>query len=140
MNLQDLMSSTLLLGFLSLDQINELMLLLMAREEQETTASSSDEQSSSSPARPQGWRPTMSVSDILSEPLLMSIMTSSQIADLMYLRLTQDMGRDDDEGNSSTGSSSSSSNNSSTRVEREEAQRRRLVRRRPLRSRHSIVT
>ncbi|XP_037523155.1 uncharacterized protein LOC119400219 isoform X5 [Rhipicephalus sanguineus] len=136
MNLQDLMSSSLLLGFLTLDQINELMLLLMAREDQETTASSSDEQSSSpSPPRPQGWRPTMSVNDILSDPLLMSIMTTRQITDLMYMRLLQNVGTEDDDGNNSSSSSSSSS----SRIRREEAQRRRLVRRRPLRSRHSIV-
>ncbi|XP_075724888.1 uncharacterized protein LOC119180261 isoform X4 [Rhipicephalus microplus] len=135
MNLQDLMSSSLLLGFLTLDQINELMLLLMAREDQETTASSSDEpSSSSSPPRPQGWRPTMSVNDILSDPLLMSIMTTRQITDLMYMRLLQSMGLDD-----GYSSSSSSSSSNASRIRREEAQRRRLVRRRPLRSRHSIV-
>ncbi|XP_050029534.1 uncharacterized protein [Dermacentor andersoni] len=132
MDLQDLMSSSLLLGLLTLDQINELMLLLMAREERETTASS-DEESSSSP-RPRGWRPTMSVNDMLSDPLLMSIMTTRQITDLMYIRLMENREREY-EGSSSSSSSSSSSE----RLQREEAQRRRLVRRRPLRSRQSIA-
>ncbi|XP_077526088.1 uncharacterized protein LOC144137932 isoform X2 [Haemaphysalis longicornis] len=133
MNLQDLMSSRLLLTLLTLDQIEELMLILMAREEEEDSGGSSEssEEQSSEPSQQRGWRPTMSINDILSNPLLMAIMTSRQISDLMYVRLLQTI-RDDD-------SCSSTSSSESADPEREERQRRRLVRRRPLRDRRSIV-
>lgn len=131
MNLQDLMSSRLLLTLLTLDQIEELMLILMAREEQEDSDESteSSEEQSSEPSQQRGWRPTMSINDILSNPLLMAIMTSRQISDLMYVRLLQSIRYD----------SCSSSSSESTDLEREEQQRRRLVRRRPLRDRRTIA-